>query len=71
MITPEDARTLFAYDAWANRRMLDACAALAPRAIYARPGVEFSFRAGHDGAHPRRTVDLARTLSRPLASLRC
>jgi len=30
MITPEDARTLFAYDAWANRRMLDACAALAP-----------------------------------------
>ena len=30
MITPEDARTLYAYDAWANRRMLDACAALAP-----------------------------------------
>ena len=30
MITPEDTRTLFAYDAWANRRMLDACAALAP-----------------------------------------
>lgn len=30
MITPEDTRTLFAYDAWANRRMLDACTALAP-----------------------------------------
>lgn len=30
MITPEDTRTLFAYDAWANRRMLDACAALSP-----------------------------------------
>ena len=28
MITPEDARTLYAYDAWANRRMLDACSAL-------------------------------------------
>ncbi len=28
MITPEHARTLFAYGAWANRRMLDACAAL-------------------------------------------
>jgi uncharacterized damage-inducible protein DinB len=28
MITPEHARTLFAYDAWANRRLLDACAAL-------------------------------------------
>jgi uncharacterized damage-inducible protein DinB len=28
MITPEHARTLFAYDAWANRRMLDACGAL-------------------------------------------
>ena len=28
MITPEDTRTLFAYDAWANRRMLEACAAL-------------------------------------------
>ena len=30
MMTPEDARTLYAYDAWANRRLLDACAALAP-----------------------------------------
>lgn len=30
MITPEDARTLFAYDAWANRRLLDACGALTP-----------------------------------------
>ena len=28
MITPENARTLFTYDAWANRRMLDACGAL-------------------------------------------
>jgi uncharacterized damage-inducible protein DinB len=28
MITPEDTRTLFAYDAWANRRVLDACGAL-------------------------------------------
>ena len=28
MITPEDLRTLYAYDAWANRRMLEACAAL-------------------------------------------
>jgi uncharacterized damage-inducible protein DinB len=30
MITPEHVRTLYAYDAWANRRMLDACTALAP-----------------------------------------
>lgn len=28
MIAPEDLRTLFAYDAWANRRMLEACGAL-------------------------------------------
>lgn len=28
MITSEDLRTLFAYDAWANRRMLEACGAL-------------------------------------------
>ncbi|PYU21908.1 MAG: damage-inducible protein DinB [Acidobacteria bacterium] len=30
MITPEHARALFAYDAWANRRILDATAALSP-----------------------------------------
>ena len=30
MMTPEDVRTLYAYDAWANRRTLDACAALTP-----------------------------------------
>jgi uncharacterized damage-inducible protein DinB len=29
-MTPEDTRLLFAYDAWANRRTLDACAALTP-----------------------------------------
>jgi len=29
-MTPEDARTLFAYDSWANRRLLEACAALSP-----------------------------------------
>ena len=28
MLTPKQARTLFAYDAWANRRLLDACGAL-------------------------------------------
>lgn len=29
-MSPEVARQLFAYDAWANHRSLDACAALAP-----------------------------------------
>ena len=29
-MTPEITRLLFAYDAWANRRTLDACAALTP-----------------------------------------
>lgn len=28
MITPEQARTLFAYDAWANRRVMEACSSL-------------------------------------------
>ena len=28
MITPEDIRNLYSYDSWANRRMLEACAAL-------------------------------------------
>jgi len=30
MITPDQARTLFTYDAWANGRLLDACATLSP-----------------------------------------
>lgn len=30
MLTPEQVRNLFAYDAWANRRLLDTCAALSP-----------------------------------------
>jgi uncharacterized damage-inducible protein DinB len=30
MMTPEHVRTLYAYDAWANRRVLEACAALTP-----------------------------------------
>ena len=29
-MTPEECRLLFAYDSWANRRSLDACAALTP-----------------------------------------
>jgi uncharacterized damage-inducible protein DinB len=29
-LTPEDFRTLYEYNAWANRRVLDACAALPP-----------------------------------------
>src|ERR1700722_14256911 len=29
-MNPEQVRLLFAYDAWANRRTLDACAALSP-----------------------------------------
>ena len=29
-MTPELTRTLFAYDAWANRRSLEACATLTP-----------------------------------------
>ena len=51
MMTPEDARTLFAYDAWANQRVLDACAALAPEQFTQRPGVELSLGARHHGAH--------------------
>src|ERR1700746_2087170 len=46
MITPEDTCTLFAYDAWANRRMLEACAALAPEQVTRDRG--WSFRAVRD-----------------------
>jgi uncharacterized damage-inducible protein DinB len=41
MITPEDTRTLFAYDSWANRRMLDACAALTPEQFVRDLGSSF------------------------------
>ncbi len=35
-MTPEDFRTLYEYNAWANRRILDACAAL-PSEQFTRP----------------------------------
>lgn len=46
MITPEDVRTLFTYDSWANRRMMDACAALTPEQFTRDLGS--SFRSVHD-----------------------
>ena len=42
MLTPEQARNLFAYDAWANRRLLDACAALPPEQFTRDLGSSFS-----------------------------
>jgi len=41
MITPEHTRTLFAYDAWANRRVLDACAPLRPEQFTRHLGSSF------------------------------
>jgi uncharacterized damage-inducible protein DinB len=46
MMTPEQVRTLYAYDAWANRRVLDACAALAPEQF--TKDLESSFRSARD-----------------------
>jgi uncharacterized damage-inducible protein DinB len=40
-MSPEIARSLFAYDAWANRRALDACAALTPEQFTRNLGSSF------------------------------
>ena len=41
-MTPEETRLLFAYDAWANARALDASAALAPEQFTRGMGSSFS-----------------------------
>jgi uncharacterized damage-inducible protein DinB len=41
-MTPEVARQLFAYDAWANRRSFGACAALTPEQFTRQLGSSFS-----------------------------
>ena len=41
-MTPEETRLLFAYDAWANARTLDACAALTPEQFTRELGSSFS-----------------------------
>jgi uncharacterized damage-inducible protein DinB len=40
-MTPEDVRLLFAYDAWANARTLEACAALTPEQFTRSLGSSF------------------------------
>jgi uncharacterized damage-inducible protein DinB len=40
-MTPEEIRTLFDYDAWANARTLNACAALAPEQFTRNLGSSF------------------------------
>jgi uncharacterized damage-inducible protein DinB len=42
MVTPELLRTLFQYNAWADRRMLDACAALTNEQFTRNLGSSFS-----------------------------
>ena len=44
---PEEIRLLFAYDAWANGRTLDACAALSPEQFTRDLGSSFRFRPRH------------------------
>jgi len=41
-MTPEDARLLFAYDAWANARDLEVCAALTPEQFTRALGSSFT-----------------------------
>jgi uncharacterized damage-inducible protein DinB len=40
-MTVEEVRTLYAYNAWANRRVLDSCSALAPEAFTRDLGSSF------------------------------
>ena len=50
----EDFRLLYEFNAWANQRTLEACAALTPEQFTRDLGSSFQLRARHAGAHLRR-----------------
>ncbi len=56
MVTPELLRFLFQYNAWADRRLLDACGSPHERTIHAQSRLEFQFRARHGCAPLRRGI---------------
>ena len=47
----DDFRLLYDFNAWANHRTIEACSALTPRAIHARPRIQLLFRARHARPH--------------------
>ena len=53
-MTPEEIRTLYEYDAWANARTLNACAALTQEQLTRNLGNELRLGSRHARAHPRR-----------------
>ena len=55
----DDFRLLYDFNAWANHRALEACAALTPEQFTRDLGIELLFRARHALPPLRRRVDLA------------
>ena len=70
-MTPEEMRTLYDYNAWANHRSLDAAATFDERTVHKTDGIEFFVGAGYAGAHLRGGMDLAGAVSGALASVAC
>ncbi len=63
----QDFRLLYEFDAWANHRTLEACAALSEEQFTRDLGNSFRSDARHALPYLRRGVDLARALARPRA----
>ena len=57
-MTHSDIELLYAYDRWANQRILEGVSVLHPGTVHKRSRRQLSLHPRHAGAHPRRELDL-------------